>query len=98
MKSKFASASNARERAKALGLAPAGAVEMEVRSCLDDKIIAVVGQVGLTHAQAVKLCSASRSRMTAILNRNTQGASTDLLLRILARLGYRAKVTFSKAA
>lgn len=89
---------NARELAKALGLAPADAVEMEVRSSLNDKIIEVVGRVGLTHAQAAKLCGTSRSRMAAILNRNTQGVSTDLLLRILARLGYRAKITFSKAA
>jgi hypothetical protein len=36
--------------------------------------------------------------MTAILNRNTQDVSTDLLLRILARLGYRARVTFARMA
>jgi hypothetical protein len=32
------------------------------------------------------------------MNRNTQDVSMDLLLRILARLGYRAKISFSKAA
>ncbi len=89
---------NARELAEALGLTPAEAVEMEVRSTLNDKIIDVVGRLGLTHAQVAKLCGTSRTRITAIINRNTQDVSTDLLLRILAQLGYRAKITFSRAA
>jgi hypothetical protein len=52
----------------------------------------------LTHAQAAELAGTSRSRMTAILNGNVLDVSTDLLLRILAALGLRAKVTFSRAA
>jgi hypothetical protein len=32
------------------------------------------------------------------MNRNTQDVSIDLLLRILARLGYRVKISFLKAA
>jgi hypothetical protein len=39
-----------------------------------------------------------RTRIAAIMNRNTQGVSVDLLLRILARLGYRAKISFLEAA
>jgi predicted XRE-type DNA-binding protein len=88
----------ARQLAAALGLTPADAVEMEVRSALNDKIVGVVKRLGLTHAQVGRLCGTSRSRITAVMNRNTQDISTDLLLRILARLGYRAKITFSKAA
>lgn len=91
-------ARNARELAEALGLTPAEAVEMEVRSTLNDKIIDVVDHLGLTHAQVAKLCGTSRTRITAIVNRNTQDVSTDLLLRILARLGYRSKISFSRAA
>ena len=44
------------------------------------------------------LAGTSRTRVTAILNRHTKDVSTDLMLRILARLGYRAKISFSKAA
>ncbi|HLQ77644.1 MAG TPA: XRE family transcriptional regulator [Terriglobia bacterium] len=89
---------NAFELAGALGLTPADAVEIEVRSALNDKIVEVVKKHGLTHAQVAKVAETSRTRVTAILNRNTQDVSTDLLLRILARLGYRAKISFSRAA
>jgi predicted XRE-type DNA-binding protein len=95
-KTKPVIARNARELAAALRLTPADAMEMEVRSALNDKIVEIVAQ--LTHAQVAKLCGTSRTRITAIMNRNTQGVSVDLLLRILARLGYRAKISFLKAA
>ena len=39
-----------------------------------------------------------RTRVTAIMNRNTMQISTDLLLRVLYALGYRARITFQKAA
>jgi len=97
-KSKSVVAKNAFELADALGLTPADAVEIEVRSALNDKIVEIVKKLGLTHAQVSKLAETSRTRVTAILNRNTQEVSTDLLLRILARLGYRARISFSKAA
>jgi predicted XRE-type DNA-binding protein len=86
------------ELAEALGLTPADAVEMEVRSVLNDKIIDIVKKHTLTHQQVAKLAQTSRTRVTAILNHNTKDVSTDLMLRILARLGYKAKITFSKAA
>jgi hypothetical protein len=44
------------------------------------------------------LANTSRSRITAILNRNTHDVSTDLMLRILASLGYRAKLQVIPAA
>ena len=91
-------ARNARELAKALGLAPADGVEIEIRSDLNDKIIEVVNKRGLTHSQVAKLAHTSRTRVTAILNRNTHDISTDLMLRILASLGVHAKLQFKKAA
>lgn len=91
-------ARNAKELAKALGLTPAGAVELEIRSALNDKIIEVVSKRGLTHAQVAKLSHTSRTRVTAILNRNTHGISTDLMLRVLGSLGVQAKLKFTKAA
>ena len=91
-------ARNARELAKALGLTPADGVEIEIRSDLNNKIIEVVNERGLTHSQVAKLAHTSRTRVTAILNRNTHDISTDLLLRILASLGVQAKLQFKKAA
>lgn len=91
-------ARNARELAKALGLPPADGVEIQVRSDLNDKIIEVVNERGLTHSQVAKLAHTSRTRVTAVLNRNTHDISTDLMLRILASLGVQARIQFKKAA
>ena len=89
---------DAAELAGVLGLSPATGVEIQLRSDLNDKIIDAVQKAGLTHVQVAKLARTSRSRITAILNRHTKDVSTDLMLRVLASLGYRAKVTFSRAA
>lgn len=89
---------DAGELAAALGLSAAQGAEIEVRSALCDKLIAAVEREGLTHAAVARLAGTSRSRTTAILNRNLTGVSTDLLLRILGSLGYRARVTVSKVA
>ena len=89
---------NLEELVGALGLTPADGVKMEVRSEINDKIISIVTRSGLTHAQVAKLAKTSRSRITAILNRNTKDVSADLMLRILANLGYRARVSFAKVA
>ena len=97
-KAKPVVARNARELAKALGLTPADGVEIEIRSNLNDKIIDVVNKRGLTHSQVAKLAHTSRTRVTAILNRNTHDISTDLMLRILASLGVHARLQFKKAA
>jgi len=86
---------NSAEMAQALGPSPADAVEMEIRRRINDKIIAVVKRSGMTHAEVAKAAATSRTRVTAILNCNTAHVSTDLMLRILAVLGYRAKITFT---
>ena len=83
----------AAELAGALGLSPLDAAELEVRAGLNDQIIRIARRQGLTHAQIAKAAGTSRTRVTAILNRNAHGVSTDLLLRILAGLGYRARLT-----
>ena len=64
-------ARSAREHAKVLGLAPVDGMEIEFRSDLNDKIIEVVGKKGLTHSDVARLAHTSRTRVTAILNRNT---------------------------
>ena len=91
-------ARNARQLAKLLGLTPADGVEIEIRSALNDKIIEVVNERGLTHSQVAQLSQTSRTRVTAILNRNTHDISTDLMLRVLASLGVQAQLRFKRAA
>ena len=89
-------ARDATQLAQALGLTPADAVELDVRSQLNDKIIEVVRKSGLTHAEVAKAARTSRSRLTAVLNRDRTSVSTDLMLRILAALGYRTTVRFRR--
>jgi predicted XRE-type DNA-binding protein len=97
-KGKAVVASNARELAKVLGLTPADGMEIEFRSDLNDKIIEVVTRKRLTHADVARLAHTSRTRITAILNRNTQDISTDLMLRVLGALGVQVKLQFKSAA
>jgi plasmid maintenance system antidote protein VapI len=59
---------------------------------LNDKIIEVVGKKGLTHLEVARPAHNSRTRVTAILNRNTHDISTDLMLRVLGSLGVPAKL------
>jgi hypothetical protein len=87
---------NARELAKALNLSPANMVEIDVRIQINNKIIAAAKNSGLTHADIAKAAGTSRTRITAILNQDTTHVSTDLMLRILAALGYRANITFTR--
>lgn len=91
-------ARDARELAKILGLSPAEGMEIEFRRNLNDKIIEVVAKKGLTHSDVARLAHTSRTRVTAILNRNTHDISTDLMLRVLGSLGIRAKLQFKNAA
>lgn len=90
-------ARNAHEIAELLGLDAADAVEMEFRAKLNKKIVDAVQSQGLTHQEVARRSRASRTRITAILNGHTSGISTDLLLRILYSLGYKAKVSFEQS-
>jgi predicted XRE-type DNA-binding protein len=91
-------ARTAGELAEVLGLERSEGIELAVRSALNTKIIEVLEKRGLTHAQVARLAGTSRTRMTAIVNRNTKDISTDLMLRVLGALGVSAKVTFGRAA
>jgi predicted XRE-type DNA-binding protein len=84
--------------AKVLGLTPADDMEIEFRSDLKDKIIEVVKRKGLTHSEVARLAHTSRTRVTAILSRNTHDISTDPMLRVLASLRVQAKLQFKSAA
>lgn len=89
---------NAEELAEALGLNPAEGAEIAFRADLNSKIIEIVQKKKVTHAQVAKLASSSRTRINALLNRNTSDISTDLMLRVLSALGYRATLKVSKVA
>ena len=89
---------NAAELARALGLSAADGMGVAVRSALNTKIIEVVASKHLTHKQVASLARTSRTRVTAMLNRNTGDISTDLMLRVLGALGVEAKITFRRAA
>jgi predicted XRE-type DNA-binding protein len=97
-KNKAIKSKNPRELAKILDLTSSDAMEMKVRSSLNSKIIEIVKKEKITHAKVAKMAKTSRSRVTAILNRNTKDISTDLLLRILGALGYTAEMKYKKAA
>jgi len=98
MKPKVTVTRTAASLARALGLSPADGAEIELRSSLNSKIIDVVHRKALTHTQVARLARTSRTRVTAIMNRNTKDISTDLLLRVLYGLGYTARITFGRAA
>jgi transcriptional regulator with XRE-family HTH domain len=88
-------ARNAAELANILGLTDQDAIELDFRAQLNAKIVAVVQSKRLTHVEVARRARASRTRITAILNGNTAGISTDLLLRILYSLGYKTRAIFA---
>ena len=87
-----------RELAEVLGLADADRVALEVQLELTERIALEVRRLDITHANLARLAGTSRPRITAILNGNLEGVSTDLLLRLLAALRVRVELRFRRAA
>ena len=79
--------------AAALGLSAAAAKEWQVQHALLKRLKEIVSRQKITHAEIARRAGTSRTRVTAILNDDIQHVSTDLLIRILASLGYRVKVS-----
>src|SRR5580765_3188557 len=94
--SKTVVAHNASELARVLGLSQTDAIAMEFRARLNRKIVELAKTRRVSHAEIAKAAGASRTRVTAILNGNTMGVSTDFLLRILYALGCKTVPTFSR--
>ena len=86
------------ELAEALGLSPAESIEIQFSVELNNKIINVVKNLGLTHAEASKLTGVGRTKITAIMNRNLHEISMKTLIRVLGGLGYKVSPKFSKSA
>ena len=87
----------AEDLGRALGLSAAETGEMEFRSELTCALVKIIQNGSLTHAEIAKKAGASRTRVTAIANGNTQGISTDLLIRVLSATGYRVELRLRKA-
>jgi predicted XRE-type DNA-binding protein len=83
--------------ARALGLSPVAAKEWQVQHMLLKRLKEIVRRQKVTHAEIARRAGTSRTRVTAILNGNLEHVSSDLLIRILASLGYRVKVSVVRA-
>ncbi len=83
--------------AETLGLSAADAKEWRVQYALLKKLKEIAKRNGLTHAQIADRAGTSRTRVTAILNDKLEHVSSDLLIRILASLGYRVRVSVHRS-
>jgi predicted XRE-type DNA-binding protein len=81
------------ELAGAIGLSATAAKEWQVQHVLLKKLKEVAKHQNITHAEIAKRAGTSRTRVTAILNDDLRHVSSDLLIRILASLGYRVRVS-----
>jgi len=79
--------------ADAIGLPRAEAKEWQFQRTLLARLKEITRRQKITHAEIARLAGTSRTRVTAILNENLDHVSSDLLIRILASLGYRVKVS-----
>src|SRR5882724_10913517 len=71
----------------------AAAKEWQVQHALLKRLKEIVRKQEITHAEIAKRAGTSRTRVTAILNDDLEHVSSDLLIRLLATLGYRVKVS-----
>ena len=81
------------ELATALGLSDAAAKEWQVQHVLAKRLKEIARRQKMTHAEVARRAGTSRTRVTAILNDDLEHVSSDLLIRILASLGYCVKVS-----
>jgi predicted XRE-type DNA-binding protein len=79
--------------ARAIGLSAGEAKEWRVQNALLRRLKDIVRKHKFTHAEVAKRSGSSRTRVTGILNGDLEHVSTDLLIRILASLGYRVRVS-----
>jgi predicted XRE-type DNA-binding protein len=81
------------ELAAALGLSDTAAKEWQVQHILVKRLKEIARREKITHGEIARRAGTSRTRVTAILNDDLNHVSSDLLIRILASLGYRVKVS-----
>ena len=81
------------EIADALGLPRVAADEWQFQYALLARLKEIVRRKKLTHLEVAKRAGTSRTRVTSILNNDLEHVSSDLIIRILAALGYRVNVS-----
>jgi len=96
MKIKKIAAKTPETLARTLGLSGVESQEWQVQHALLKRLRQIVADKGLTHAELVRMGGSSRTRVTSILGGNLDHVSSDLLIRLLAALGYRVKVSVSR--
>src|SRR6187551_141345 len=96
MSSKAVIAKTPESLARTLGLSGVEAEEWQVQHALLKRLRQIVRTESLTHAEVARRGGSSRTRVTSILNGNLDNVSSDLLIRLLAALGYRVKVSVSR--
>ena len=84
--------------AGALGLSSTEVKEWQVQHALVMRLQEIAREHRFTHAEIARRSGTSRTRVTAILNDQIDDVSSDLLIRILAALGYRVSVSVTKIA
>ena len=79
--------------ADALGLPRVAAEEWQFQHVLLARLKEITRRQKLTHLEIAKRAGTSRTRVTSILNNDLEHVSSDLMIRILASLGYRVRVS-----
>jgi len=79
--------------ADALGLPRVAAEEWQFQHVLLARLKEIARRRKLTHIEIAKRAGTSRTRVTSILNNDLEHVSSDLMIRILASLGYSVKVS-----
>jgi predicted XRE-type DNA-binding protein len=79
--------------ADALGLPRVAAKEWQFQHVLLARLKEITRRQKITHSEIARRAGTSRTRVTSILNDDLQHVSSDLLIRILASLGYHVKVS-----
>ena len=96
MKTKMVTAKTPEILTRTLGLRGVEAKEWQVQHALLKRLRQIVSDAALTHAEVAQRGGSSRTRVTSILNGNLDNVSSDLLIRLLAALGYRVRVSVSR--
>src|SRR5881398_1933685 len=81
----------------ALGIPRVAAEEWQFHHILLARLKEITRRQKITHLEIARRAGTSRTRVTSILNDDLQHASSDLLIRILASLGYRVEVSVVKS-
>ncbi len=89
---------NASDIASALGLPKSTSLEWQVRHSVNEEIIRIFSESGLSKTDFAEISGTSRGRITRILKKDTSDISLDVLFRVLGATGAKIAFKFSKAS